>query len=69
MSDNNITRVSRDELKKIPDLTDWERVKAMSSIEVEANAQADPDCQPTDEGFWDDATVVRPAPQGVSQSS
>ena len=41
----------------------------MSSIEVEANAQADPDCQPTDEGFWDDATVVRPAPQGVSQSS
>ena len=69
MSKNNITRVSIDELKKIQDLTDWERVKAMSSIEVEANAQAVPDCQPTDEDFWDDATVIMPDPQGVSQSS
>ena len=49
-----------DELKQIQDLTDWKRVKEMTEAEIEANAQADPDCQPTDDDFWADAKVVKP---------
>ena len=47
-----------DELNQIQDLTDWERVKGITDEEVETLAKADPDCQPTDDDFWDDATVV-----------
>ncbi len=49
-----------DELKKIQDLTDWKKVKEMTTEEIEANAQADSDCQPTDDDFWADAKVVLP---------
>ncbi len=56
-----------DELKQIQDLTDWKRVKGMTSEEIEANAQADSDCQPTDDDFWDDATVVLPDTSTVSK--
>lgn len=48
------------------DLTDWKRVKEMTSEEIEANAQADPDCQPTDDDFWADAKVVKPSNHKVS---
>ncbi len=66
MSNDNITKVSMDELKQIQDLTDWKRVKEMTEAEIEANAQADPDCQPTDDDFWDDAKVVKPNTHKVS---
>jgi hypothetical protein len=56
-----------DELNQIQDLTDWERVKGMTDEEIEANANNDPDCQPTDDDFWDDATVVKPNNHRVSQ--
>ena len=48
------------------DLTDWQRVKEMTEAEIEANAQADPDCQPTDDDFWADAKVVKPNTHKVS---
>ena len=56
-----------DELNQIPDLTDWERVKQMTSEEIEANAQDDPDCQPTDDDFWSNATVVKPNNHKIGQ--
>jgi hypothetical protein len=67
VSETNITRVSMDELNQIQNLTDWERVKGMTDEEIEANANNDPDCQPTDDDFWDDATVVKPSNHRVSQ--
>jgi hypothetical protein len=56
-----------DELNQIQDLTDWERVNNMTDEEIEANANNDPDCQATDDDFWDDATVVKPNNHRVSQ--
>jgi hypothetical protein len=56
-----------DEVKQSESLTDWERVKGMTSEEIENLAKADPDCQPTDDDFWDDATVVKPNNHRVSQ--
>ena len=49
------------------DSTDWQRVTEMTEAEIEASAKADPDCQPTDDDFWDDAKVVKPNTHRVSQ--
>jgi hypothetical protein len=49
-----------DELNQIEDLTDWQRVKEMTEEEIQTNANNDPDCQPTNDNFWDDAKVVKP---------
>ncbi|NJL82401.1 MAG: hypothetical protein HC890_04540 [Chloroflexaceae bacterium] len=43
MNEKNITRVTAETLLKSEDLTDWERVRAMSDAEIEQNAQSDPD--------------------------
>ena len=43
------------------------QVKKMTDEEIEANANDDPDCQPTDDNFWDDAKVVKPNTYRVSQ--
>ena len=67
MSETNITRLSMDEVKQSQSLTDWSKVKGMTDEEIETLAQADPDCQPTDDDFWDDATVVKPNNHRVSQ--
>jgi uncharacterized protein (DUF4415 family) len=40
--------------------TDWDRLKAMTEEEIEANALADLDAQPTDETFWTEAKVSKP---------
>jgi hypothetical protein len=56
-----------DELNQIQDLTDWERVRGMTDEKIEANANQDNDCQPTDDDFWDDAKVVNPNTHRVSQ--
>jgi hypothetical protein len=59
VSNNNIIKIPMDELNQIQDLTDWEKVKEMSDEDIKANANEDPDCQPTDDNFWDDAKVVK----------
>jgi hypothetical protein len=56
-----------DEVKQTKDLTDWKKVTEMTEAEIEALAKADPDCQPTDDDFWDDAVVVKPNNHRVSQ--
>jgi uncharacterized protein (DUF4415 family) len=40
--------------------TDWERVKNMTELEIEAGAASDTDGQPTDAAFWENAQVVMP---------
>lgn len=67
MNETNITRLSMDEVKQSQSLSDWSKVKAMTDEEIEALAKADPDCQPTDDDFWDDATVIKPNNHQVSQ--
>jgi hypothetical protein len=43
-----------------PNLTNWERVSALSNAEVDAAAQADPDAPPLDDAFWQAAQVILP---------
>ena len=67
MNETNIIRLSMDEVKQSQSLTDWSNVKRMTDEEIEALAKADPDCQPTDDDFWDDATVVELNNEKVNQ--
>jgi hypothetical protein len=41
----------------------WERVRAMTEEEIDEAARSDPDAQPTDEVFWEDAVLVTPGPR------
>ncbi|MBT9100551.1 BrnA antitoxin family protein [Methylovulum psychrotolerans] len=40
--------------------TDWERLRNMSDEELHSAALADPDAQPTDATFWENAKLVLP---------
>jgi len=60
MTEERITRVSRKELAKMKDLTDWARVNAMTEEEIERNAAEDPDNPPWTEEEWARARVVFP---------
>ena len=60
MTEERITRVSRKELAKMKDRTDWARVNAMSEEEIERNAAEDPDNPPWTEKEWARARVVWP---------
>ncbi|MCA2660185.1 MAG: hypothetical protein IM496_17335 [Microcystis sp. M049S2] len=41
----------------INNLTDWERVKSMGDLEIEANALSDPDALPFDDD-WENAAII-----------
>jgi uncharacterized protein (DUF4415 family) len=60
MTEERITIVSRKQLSKMKDLTDWERVNAMTEEEIERNAREDPDNPPWTEEEWARARVVFP---------
>ena len=62
MKEERTVRVSLDNLPKNTQ-TDWEKVKNMTETEIDAAAASDPDAQPTDESFWNDAQVVMPPPK------
>lgn len=49
MSEEIITRVTREEIEKMEDLSDWEWVKNMTEEEAHQNALDDPDAQPINE--------------------
>ncbi len=61
MSEENITRVSRKQLAKMKDLTDWARVDALTDEDIERAVAEDPDAAPfwTDED-WANARIVWP---------
>ena len=60
MTEERITRVSRKQLAKMKDLTDWARLDAMTEEEIERNAADDPDNPPWTEEDWANARVVWP---------
>ena len=59
MSEEHVVRYSRRELPEDAG-TDWEGLEAMSEDEINEAAASDPDAQPTDAEFWQDAKVVMP---------
>ena len=63
MSEEHIVRRSLDEVRR--GKTDWARVDAMTEEEIDAAARSDPDAQPTDFDFWEDAVLVFPSKQLV----
>jgi len=52
MSARRTTYVSRADLDKLEDLTDWERVHAMTDKEIAAAAATDPDTISPDDPWW-----------------
>jgi uncharacterized protein (DUF4415 family) len=60
MTEERITIVSRRQLAKMKDLTDWDRVKSMTEEEIEGNALEDPHNPPWTEDEWARARVVLP---------
>jgi uncharacterized protein (DUF4415 family) len=64
VSEGNITRISAQEalrrLEQGESLTDWERVRAMSDGEVDADAAGDPDWQDIDPDWVEKAEPVQP---------
>ncbi len=57
------TEPSSPEADSLPnkDMTDWTLLRQMSDEEVDARAADDPDAQPTDADFWQDATIRLPS--------
>lgn len=58
MREKGIVRPSPGDVRR--GQTDWHRVVAMSEEELIAAAESDPDAQPTDPKFWEDARLVMP---------
>lgn len=60
-------RIVRRKLSEIPKdtQTDWARVDAMTEEEIDAAARSDPDAQPTDAAFREDAVLVFPSKKMV----
>ncbi len=65
-SKSSIARVSADELERLADDTNWERVRELTDEEIEQAAAADPDAVPVmSEHEWlRDARWVMPAEGG-----
>jgi uncharacterized protein (DUF4415 family) len=40
--------------------TDWECLRHLSDADIHAAVAADPDIIPTDEDFWENATIILP---------
>ena len=60
MKKEHILRYTREEIDALPDATDWERIEEMTDEEVYSAALSDPDAQPTDYAFWQDARRILP---------
>lgn len=58
MKEENITRVSWEELGQMEDKTDWERLRNMTEEEIEQNALDDPDNPPWTEEELEKADFV-----------
>lgn len=52
--------VTKDSKSKRKVKTDWAKLSEMSEEEAYQNAKEDPDAQPTDAAFWENANVTFP---------
>lgn len=57
MKGKSLVKYTREELRQVPDETDWEKVDAMTDEEVYQSALNDEDAQPTDKNFWQTAPL------------
>ena len=54
---STLVKYTREELERVPDETDWEKVDTMTDEEVYQDALNDKDAQPTDKTFWETAPL------------
>lgn len=57
-----IGRMTLDEARKLPDMTDYARLDAMTDEDIARAVAEDPDACPVD-ADWSDASLVVPAPR------
>lgn len=55
----NIAEVTRG-AEKVKRCTDWNRLDRLDPAAIRAGIESDPDVHPTDERFWQGATIVMP---------
>lgn len=61
MSDERVIRVTAAELSTLQDVTDWDRVDALTDAQIEKAISEDPDAAPILDGeFWKRATPLDP---------
>jgi uncharacterized protein (DUF4415 family) len=60
MTEERITRVTLEEVRKMKGQTDWARLDAMTDEEIERNAAEDPDNPPWTDEDWANAQRVDP---------
>lgn len=61
MSENDITRVSLEDLDDLESRTEWERLESVSDEEIEAAVESDPDSKLLDADWFQKAQVVNPS--------
>jgi uncharacterized protein (DUF4415 family) len=61
MSENDITRVSLEDLDNLKSRTDWERLESSSDEEIESVVESDPDAELLDADWFRKAQVVDPS--------
>ena len=62
MNDESVIRVTTTELSTLQDLTDWDRVDALTDAQIEQAISEDPDAAPIlDEEFWSRAKPLDPS--------
>ena len=65
MNDENVIRVAAVELSTLKDVTDWNRVDALTDVQIEQAISEDPDAAPIlDEEFWTKAKLLDPSRVG-----
>lgn len=62
MSDERVIRVTAAELSTLQDVTDWDRVDALTDAQIEEAISEDPDAVPIlNEEFWMKARFLHPS--------
>lgn len=61
MSENDITRVSLEDLDNLKSRTDWERLESSSDEEIESVVESDPDAELLDADWFRKAQVIDPS--------
>jgi uncharacterized protein (DUF4415 family) len=60
----SVARTGKRSRRKAAELhTDWKRLRSLADAQIHAAVTADPEANPTDEGFWATAKVVLPRPK------
>jgi uncharacterized protein (DUF4415 family) len=58
-----VEHVADGRLERVENKTDWDRLRAMTEEEIEANARADPEWEGDLDVDWSKAVLVKPRPK------